>query len=144
MGPLGWFFRSTHAPCCRGAQHYLSTKRPGKEMKSPMPRLLRPLIATALMFLTSSLASAADSAASVPAGIVEFAGRVARNHSYLFPQEKRSDLERLNRELREAQRQFDRAPGEQAKQAAADRGTAAAGRFLEIVKTCPQLIRVDL
>ena len=108
-------------------------------------RFLALLAASLAMFSGSSPARAADAAGPLPSGIVDFAGRVARNHWYLFGSEKRADLEALNRELREAQQQLDKA---------SERGCAAARpqpgrwrrarRLLEQVKTCPRVIRVDL
>ncbi len=80
----------------------------------------------------------------MPSGIVDFAGRAAHNNWYLFGLEKHADLEALNRELREAQQQLDKARNEDARHAAADRAAAAARRLLEQVKTCPRIIRVDL
>jgi len=108
---------------------------------------LLPLAATALISSVSMpLASAADASAPapLPPGIVDFAGRIARNHWSIFGPEKRADLEALNRELREAQRQRDRAATDDDRRATASRAAAAAGRLLELVKTCPRLIRVDL
>ena len=80
----------------------------------------------------------------MPPGIVDFAGRIARNNWSLFGPEKRADLEALNRELRDSQRQIDKATTDDDRQTATSRGMAAASRLLERVKTCPQLIRVDL
>ena len=102
--------------------------------------------------LTTSLAllcwlsepRAAETGGALPPGVVDFAGRVARNHWYLFGLEKRADLETLNRELREAQKQQEKANSEDARHAAADRAAAAAQRLLERVKACPRVIRVDL
>ena len=96
------------------------------------------------MFSGSSPARAADAAGPLPSGIVDFAGRIARNHWYLFGLERRADLEALNRELREAQQQLDKASEEDARHAAAARAVAGARRLLEQVQTCPRVIRVDL
>jgi hypothetical protein len=103
------------------------------------------LAATAvIIFVCLPLALAGDASAPLPPGIVDFAGRIARNHSYLFEPEKRADLEALNRELREAQQQLDKASTDDVRRAATSRGALAAGRLLEQVKTCPRLIRVIL
>ena len=107
-------------------------------------RFLSLLAASLAMFCCASPARAADAAGPLPSGVVDFAGRVARNHWYLFGLEKRADLEALNRELREAQQRLDKARNEDARHAAADRAAAAARRLLEQVKTCPRVIRVDL
>ncbi len=88
--------------------------------------------------------SGADTPASWPPGIVDFAGRAARNHWYLFGVEQRSDLEAINRELREAQQGFTKGSDEGARGASTGRGTAAAGRLLERVKACPRRILADL
>ena len=104
-----------------------------------------PLAATALtIFLCMPLARAGDASAPLPPGIVDFAGRIARNNWSIFGPEKRADLEALNRELRDAQRQRDRATTDDDRRAIASRAAAAATRLLELVKTCPRLIRVDL
>jgi hypothetical protein len=58
--------------------------------------------------------------------------------------ENRADLEAINRELREAQRQLDKASNEDARHPAAERAAAAARRLLEQVKACPRVIRLDL
>jgi hypothetical protein len=103
------------------------------------------LAATALtILLCLPLALADDASAPLPPGIVEFAGRLARNNWSIFGLEKRADLEALNRELRDAQRQRDRATTDDDRRAAASRAAAAARRLLEQVKSCPRLIRVDL
>lgn len=106
-----------------------------------------PLAATALIIsVAMPLASVADASAPapLPPGIVDFAGRIARNNWSIFGPEKRADLETLNRELREAQRQRDRATTDDDRRAIASRAAAAATRLLELVKTCPRLIRVDV
>ena len=107
-------------------------------------RFLALLGASLAMFSGSSPARAADAAGPLPSGIVDFAGRIARNHWYLFGLERRADLEALNRELREAQQQLDKASEEDARHAAAARAVAGARRLLEQVQTCPRVIRVDL
>lgn len=110
-----------------------------------LPSLSLTLLPAAVsVFLLVHPASCADIAAAMPAGILDFAGRVARNHWYLFGAEKRAELEALNRELREAQQQFAKASDEEVRRTAANRGSAASGRLLEIVKACPRLIHVDL
>ena len=101
--------------------------------------------ATALaMFLCVPWALAGDAIPPWPPGIVDFAGRVARNHWSLFKPEDRAELETLNRELRVAQRRLDQASTEDARRAAANRGATAADRLLQLVKTSPRLVRVDL
>ena len=111
------------------------------------PQLRCPLLLLAVTFaliFVASPALSADPATSLPAGVVEFAGRVARNHWYLFGPEQRADLEAINRELREAQQQFNKASSDEVRSAAANRGAAAASRLLERVKACPRMLRVDL
>jgi len=111
----------------------------------PLPHTSLTLLAATLAALCCAApAQSADLAPSLPAGVVDFAGRVVRNHWYLFGAEKRADLETLNRELREAQQQLDKAKDDDTRRAATTRGTAAASQWLEMVKTCPRLIRVDL
>jgi hypothetical protein len=111
----------------------------------PLPHSsLTLLAATLLAFGCASPAQSADSVTAMPAGVVDFAGRVAHNHWYLFGTEKRAALDLLNRELREAQQQADKATDDATRGAANDRGAAAAGRLLEVVKACPRKIRLDL
>jgi hypothetical protein len=86
----------------------------------------------------------ADASAGIPPGIVDFAGRVARNHWYLFGDDQRAELEALNRELRNAQHQFNKAGDDAARATAANLGAAAARCLLELVKGCPRRFRLDL
>ncbi|MGA2660112.1 MAG: CehA/McbA family metallohydrolase [Verrucomicrobiota bacterium] len=86
----------------------------------------------------------AEAAPPLPSGIVDFAGRISHNHWYLFGPEQRPELEALNRDLREAQQQSQKAADETARHAAGERLAVAAGRLLERVKSCPRLLRVDL
>ncbi|MEK7674792.1 MAG: CehA/McbA family metallohydrolase [Verrucomicrobiota bacterium] len=103
------------------------------------------LLATALaLVLHAPPARCADAATWSPPGVVEFAGRAARNHWYLFGAEKRADLEAINRDVREAQQQLDKGKDDDTRRRATDRGSGAAARLLEVVKACPRLIRVDL
>jgi hypothetical protein len=90
------------------------------------------------------LPQAVEPSSPLPAGIVDFAGRIARNHWFLFGEEKRAELEALNRDLRETQQRLGKATDDEARRAAADRGAAAARRLLALVKACPHVVRVDL
>jgi hypothetical protein len=107
-------------------------------------RSLRLAIATLAMMSGLALIHGAESAPTLPPGAVDFAGRLARNHGYLLGREKRVDLEAINRELREVQQQLERARDAEARRTATGRGAAAANRLLEQVKSCTQLVRVDL
>ncbi len=106
--------------------------------------LLLGTIPFALLATSVAPAHADDSAALPAPGLVEFAGRAAHHHWNLFGPGRRDDLDRLNRELRQAQQQMRRAPDDAARQVAADRGATAAAALLEIVRQAPGLIRVDL
>ncbi len=106
--------------------------------------LLRLLAAALTVFFWMPSPRAGDPAAALPPGIVDFAGRIARNHLVLFESEKRDELEAINRELRQIQQQLDRIRSGDARRAIASRGAVAAGQLLEIVKKCPHRIRVDL
>ena len=88
--------------------------------------------------------AAAEPTDPLSAGIIDFAGRVSRNYWHLFGPEKQSELEDLNRELREARQQFETATDESPKTAAANRARVASDHLLEIVRRSPRLIRVDL
>jgi hypothetical protein len=94
--------------------------------------------------LCTPQARCADPVTLSPPGVVDFAGKAAHNHWYLFGAEKRADLEALNRELRQAQRQFDRARDDDTRRAAAELLTKPAAQLLQIVKAFPRRIRVDL
>lgn len=80
----------------------------------------------------------------LPSGFVEFAGRLAHNHWYLFGPKRRAELDALNRELRESDQQVRRAGDDATRNAAAERRSQAAERLLELVRTNPRLIRLDL
>lgn len=80
----------------------------------------------------------------LPPGILNFAGRVAHNHWYLFGEAQRAELDTLNRELRQADQQVREARDETSRQAAAARATATAERLLALVRQCPRLLRLDL
>ncbi|MCW5553999.1 MAG: CehA/McbA family metallohydrolase [Verrucomicrobiae bacterium] len=107
-------------------------------------RALSLAVAILMMLSCVPLASGAESAATVPPGAVEFAGRLARQHWELFDLEARAALEAINRELREAQQQLDRVRDAEARRRATERASAAANRLLEQVKSSPHLVRVDL
>ena len=77
-------------------------------------------------------------------GLAEFAGRASHNHWNLFGSEKRAELESLNRELREAQQQIQRAADDAARETAALRGQSAATRLRELAESCPRRLRVDV
>jgi hypothetical protein len=114
-----------------------------------LTRIHRPFFTPCLVAAFALAAGAptgrpAEAASPVPPGVVDFAGRISHNHAYLFPPEQRPELEALNRELREAQRQSQKATDETVRQAARERLAAAAGRLLQRVKSCPRLFRVDL
>jgi hypothetical protein len=101
-----------------------------------------PLIA--VVCLLQAFGIAAESTPPAPAGSVDFAGRVARHHWHLFGAEYKTELETLNRELREASQLRSTAGDEAAKSAAARRLRLAADRLREMVAQQPQLIRLDL
>jgi hypothetical protein len=86
----------------------------------------------------------AEAAPPLPPGIIEFAGRISHNHWYLFGPEQRAELEALNRDLREAQQQWQKEAGETGRKAAGERLANASGRLVQLVKACPRLVRVDL
>jgi hypothetical protein len=107
-------------------------------------RIVELVVATLVVFSCAPPARCAGSVPPWPPGVLDFAGRVARNHWNLFGQEQRADLEALNRDLREAQQQLEKAGNDEDRRAAVGRGTAAAGRLLAHVKAGPRLVRVDL
>ena len=81
---------------------------------------------------------------TLPDGVIEFAGRAAHNDWYVFGEPNRSNLETLNRELREARQQLERARDNEARRAVVRRGAAATDRLIQLAKGCPNLLRVDL
>jgi hypothetical protein len=115
-------------------------------MKTCRPTLIRVkfLFAPLVVLLNVALAGSAETPTPWPPGGADFAGRLARNYWYLFGEEKRAGLETINRELRQAVQQFEKADNDQTRRAATGRGMAAVERLLEDVEGCPGLIRVDL
>ncbi len=103
--------------------------------------LLKLAFAVAVLGLAPHLTAGTP---SPPPGVLDFAGRLAHNHWYLFGEANRAELESLNRELRTADQQRRDARDDAAREAAATRGAKAAGRLLELVKQCPRLLRLDL
>ena len=97
-----------------------------------------------MVLLNLVLAGAAETPTPWPPGAADFAARIARNYWYLFGEEKRADLDTINRDLRQAAQQLGKADNDQARRAATGRGTTAVCRLLEHVQACPGLIRVDL
>jgi hypothetical protein len=100
--------------------------------------------ASVLALLSLVITVAAETPPSWPPGAVDFAGRVAHNYWYLLGEEKRANLESINRDLRLARQQFEQAKQDEGRAAASARGISAASRLLEAVNGCPGLIRVDL
>jgi hypothetical protein len=74
-----------------------------------------------------------EETAPMPPGILNFAGRLAHNHWHLFGESQRTELDSLNRELREADRQLRDAAEDAVRQAAADRSIKAGRRLVKIV-----------
>ena len=112
-------------------------------MKHPHSRTVPGVRLAALMLVWTAPILLAQSP-PLPPGIADFAGRIAHNHWHLFGAEHRAEWDRLNRALREAERQLQQ-PGEEAAQReAAARGQRAATAILERVKASPDTLRVDL
>jgi len=104
----------------------------------------RPGLIILAILLSIHVARSADVSQELSPGVVEFAGRVARNHWYLFGSEKRAELETLNRELRKTKELLIWRQTAESLQALTNRAVTAASRVLEHVKNCPRLIRVHL
>ncbi len=102
------------------------------------------LVISLVVSLYSHPARSADVPHELSPGVVEFAGRVARNHWYLFGSEKRAELETLNRELRKTKELILYRQTSESPEALTNRAVIAASRVLKHVKNCPRLIRVDL
>src|SRR5262245_18534145 len=75
---------------------------------------------------------AADSS-PLPPGVVEFAGRLARNCPDVLGSGNRDALVVLNRELREAKQQIDKATTDDERSAAMGRAATAAAQLLQKV-----------
>ena len=73
------------------------------------------LLGTAIAALTATAARAQGQAAKAPPGVVEFAGSLTRSHGNLFDADARSPLDQLNRRLREANDQRQKAPDDAAR-----------------------------
>jgi hypothetical protein len=99
----------------------------------------------AVLFLTHSAfaQTEAPQAGAVP-GAADLAGAIAKNHPYLFPGELRSDLDEVNRLLREADSQVQKARSEEATRLAKRKRDAAAARLLALLQKCPGLINISL
>ncbi len=114
---------------------------------APLARLAFQLPLLLLLLLLAvrdtRLTAAEASAPTWLPGMVDFAGRLAHNYWYLFGDEKRSELDALNRELREAQQQHARGP-ESGRAAALARAQAAGDRLLEAIRAHGSLLKVDL
>jgi hypothetical protein len=95
------------------------------------------------LLITGCLLEAAQPP-TAPRDLLNFAGRLAHNHGYLFGDEQQSELETLNRELREADRQIRDARDDAARRAAIRRGATATERLVELVEGNPRLLRLDL
>jgi hypothetical protein len=80
----------------------------------------------------------------LPSGVLNFAGRLAHDHWHLLGEARREELGALNRELRDADRQLRESGDDEAKRDASDRGWRAVDRLRELLRGCPQLLRVDL
>jgi len=113
-----------------------------------MPRRSSRLALASVAFLALLVLAprvfSADTNLPAPPGVVDFAGRAARNHWNLFGEEKRASLETLNRELREAKQGFERARDDEARRTNGIRLRVAASNLLELVKGCAQIKQVDL
>lgn len=104
-------------------------------------RLARRLACGAALVLRIC-AGAAD--APAPDGIVDFAGRASGPETSLFDAADRPAIDALNRELRLARLEINRAGDADAQAAAQRRWRTAAARLQEIVSGSPRLMRIDL
>ena len=117
----------------------------------PTSTLAHPMITASLprqMLLVLCILAATSAVSAqtrpLPSGILNFAGRLAHDHWHLFGEARREELGALNRELREAERQLRESGDDAAKREASDRGWRAVDRLREVLRGCPQLLRVDL
>jgi hypothetical protein len=105
---------------------------------------IRSALRAPAVFLVAITMSVCAQNSALPPGILAFAGRISHNHWQLLGEDRRAELDALNRELREADQQLRDALDEAHRKTASDRGMQAAGRVLDLVKSCPRLIRLDL
>jgi len=108
----------------------------------PIHRAL-PVIAVSAALIAQG-AEPAKTALTLPDGVIEFAGRAAHNDWYVFGEPNRSDLQSINRELREARQQLEQARDDEARRAVLSRGASATDRLIQLAKGCPNLLRVEL
>jgi len=80
----------------------------------------------------------------LPPGIADFTGRIAHNHWHLFGAEQRADWDRLNRAIREADRELRPDNDDSARADATNRARATASTVRERVRSAPSLVRIDL
>jgi hypothetical protein len=104
---------------------------------------IRTRVFLTLFLITGCVLGAAHSP-PVPPGLLNLAGRLAHNHWYLFDEPQRGELETLNRELREADRQIREARNDTVRRAASERIAKATARLVELVERNPRLLRLDL
>ncbi len=112
-------------------------RRVAKPMRNALWIMLRTVIAAAL--IAGGWAAAADSP-PLPDGILNFTAVLARNHPHLIGEEHRAEVDELNRELRETERQLRRNPNG----AISERARKATARVVELVERSAQLVRLEL
>lgn len=106
-------------------------------MRNALWIMLRTVIAAAL--IAGGWAAATDSP-PLPDGILNFTAVLARNHPHLIGEEHRAEVDELNRELRETERQLRRNPNG----AISERARKATARVVELVERSAQLVRLEL
>ncbi len=137
--------RSIHVPIFSHEVRDAAGTRPDQAM-ARNPRRWRTSMSAAILVISifTQTAPSAEPPPEASPGVIEFAGRVARNYWYLFDASQRSELETLNRELRKTKELILYRQTSESLEALTNRAAAAASRVLKHVKNCPRLIRVDL
>lgn len=107
----------------------------------PMNRTMRSGSLVALLCLSGMCPGAQQ---TLPPGVLNFAADLSHRHWHLFDEGKRTELDSLNRELREVNQRLRDAADDSARRVAAGRGVKAVEALVEIVKSSPRLVRIDL
>jgi len=107
-----------------------------------LARRLATLLVSATLCIPASAFSA--EAAGLPPGISEFTGRLSHQYWHLLGPDKRSELDRLNRGIREVERTLQEHPDPAARATALERAEVLSQHLLELLRNCPDRLQLEL